>query len=137
MGFDGVLGDEELGGDLAVAESAGDESEDFEFASGDAEGLQGGWVGGERFAGFHKNGDFFHHDGFTDDFAIAGDAQAEPDAERREEYGDEGTVEFKRVLDDDEAVLDELQGDDKEAADETEDEDVALHDGVGEKYTRG
>jgi hypothetical protein len=38
------------------------------------------------------------------------------------------------VLDDDEAVFGVLEGGDEEAADETEDEDVALHDGVEKKY---
>jgi len=38
------------------------------------------------------------------------------------------------VLDDDEAVFGVLQGGDEEAADQTEDEDVALHDGVVKKY---
>jgi hypothetical protein len=38
------------------------------------------------------------------------------------------------VLDDDEAVFGVLEGGDEEAADETEDENVALHDGVVKKY---
>jgi hypothetical protein len=38
------------------------------------------------------------------------------------------------VLDDDEAVFGVLEGGDEEAADETEDEDVALHNGVVKKY---
>jgi hypothetical protein len=38
------------------------------------------------------------------------------------------------VLDDDEAVFGVLEGGDEEAADETEDEGVALHDGVVKKY---
>jgi hypothetical protein len=37
------------------------------------------------------------------------------------------------VLDDDEAVFGVLEGGDEQAADETEDEDVALHDGVREE----
>jgi len=40
VGFDGVLGDEEAGGDLAVAEALGDEGENFELARGDAEGFE-------------------------------------------------------------------------------------------------
>ena len=39
MGLYGVLGDEELSGDLAIAEAAGDEGEDLELAGGDAEAL--------------------------------------------------------------------------------------------------
>ena len=38
------------------------------------------------------------------------------------------------MLDDDEAVFGVLEDGDKETADETEDEDVALHDGVMKKY---
>jgi hypothetical protein len=38
------------------------------------------------------------------------------------------------VLDDDEAVFGVLEGGDEEAADETEDENVAPHDGVVKKY---
>jgi hypothetical protein len=38
------------------------------------------------------------------------------------------------VLDDDKAVLGVSEGGDEQAADETEDEDVPLHDGVVKKY---
>jgi hypothetical protein len=41
------------------------------------------------------------------------------------------------VLDDDEAVFGVMEGGDEEAADKTEDEDVALHDGVMKKYNGG
>ncbi len=129
VGLDGVFGDEELGGDFAIAEAAGDEGEDFEFARGDAEGFLGGGVGSERLGGGRFGGDvdFFDDDGFADGFATAGDAESEPDAEGGEECGDERAIEFDGVLDDDEAVLGVLEGGDEEAADETEDEDVALH----------
>ncbi len=78
---------------------------------------------------------FPHHDCFPNDFATgsfatARDAEPEPDAERREEDGDERAVECDGVLDDDEAVFGELEGGNEEAADETKDEDVALHDGL-------
>jgi hypothetical protein len=66
--------------------------------------------------------------------ATARDAEAEPDAEGREEDGDERAVELDGVLDDNEAVFSVSEGGDEEAADETEDEDVALHDGVVKKY---
>src|SRR5437879_5130483 len=48
VGLYGVLGDEQLSGDLAVAEAAGDEGEDFELAGGDAEALLLGCVWSER-----------------------------------------------------------------------------------------
>ncbi len=135
MSLDGAFGNEKLGGDLAIAEAAGDQGEDFEFACGDAEGLLAGGIGSEGFegAGFRGGGHFPHDDSFADGFATAGDAEAEPDAESREEDGDERAVELDGVLDDDEAVLGVLEGGDEEAAHETEDEDVALHGGVAKK----
>jgi hypothetical protein len=41
------------------------------------------------------------------------------------------------VLDDDETVFGVLEGGDEDAADETEDENVTLHDGVRKKYNEG
>jgi hypothetical protein len=41
------------------------------------------------------------------------------------------------VLDDNEAVFGVLEDGDEEAADETEDEDVALHGGVVKQYNQG
>jgi hypothetical protein len=95
-----------------------------------------GRIGSEGFEGGGLRGDkhFPHHDRFADGFAPARDAEAEPDAEGREEDGDKRAVELDGVLDDDEAVFGVLEGGDEEAADETEDEDVALHDGVVKKY---
>ncbi len=136
MCLDGVFGNEKLGGDLAIAETAGDQSEDFELACRDAEGLLVGGIGGEGFESGGFGGDmyFLHHDRFADGFATARDAQAEPDTEGREEDGDQRAVELDGVLDDDEAVLGVLEGGDEQAADDTEDEGVALHDGVVKKY---
>src|SRR5271168_4071915 len=45
--LDGVFGDEKLRGDLAIAEAAGDQGEDFELAGRDAEGLLPGRIGSE------------------------------------------------------------------------------------------
>jgi hypothetical protein len=133
-----VFGDEKLRGDLSIAEAAGDQGEDFELAGGDAEGLLLGCVGSEGLegAGFRRDKHFPHHNRFADRFATACDAEAEPDAKGREEDGDESAVELDGVLDDDEAVFGVLEGGDEEAADETEDESVAPHDGVVKKYKR-
>ncbi len=127
----GVFGNEKLCGDLAIAEAAGDQGEDFELSSRDAEGLLVGRIGSEGFEGGGFRGDkhFPHHHRFADGFATARDAEAEPDAEGREEDGDKRAVELDGMLDDDEAVFGVLQGGDEEAADQTEDEGVALHDG--------
>ena len=48
MGLYGVLRDEKLRCDLAIAQAAGDEGEDFELAGGDAEVLLLGYVWSER-----------------------------------------------------------------------------------------
>ena len=136
MCLNGVFRNEKLRGDLAIAETAGDQGENFELACRDSEGLLVGHIGSEGFEGGSLRGDkhFPHHDRFADGFATVRDAEAEPDAEGREEDCDERTVEFDGVLDDDEAVFDVLEGGDEEATDETEDEDVALHDGIVKKY---
>ena len=52
---------------------------------------------------------------------------AEPDADDGEEDGDEGAVDLEGVFDDEEAVLDPLECGDEDAADQADDEDVALH----------
>ena len=127
VGLDGVFGDEELRGDLAVAHAVGDQGEDFELACGDAEGLLSGSIGSEGFGCLHGDRDFSDDDRFADGFATACDAEAEPDAEGGEEDGDERAVELDGVLDDEEAVFGVLEDGDEEAADETEDEGVALH----------
>jgi hypothetical protein len=84
--------------------------------------------------GFRGNEHSLHHDRFADALATARDAEAEPDAEGREEDGDERAVELDGVLDDNKAVFGVLKRGDEEAADETENENVALHDVVVKKY---
>src|SRR5215467_6948113 len=123
--LDGVFGNEKLRGDFAIAEAAGDQGENFELACRDAEGLLQGRIGSEGFEGGGFRGDkhFPHHHRFADGFAPARDAEAEPDAEGREEDGDERAVELDGVLDDDEAVFGVSEGGDEEAADDTEDQD--------------
>ena len=136
MGLDGVFRNEKLRGDLAIAQAAGNQGENFELARRDAESLLAGGIGSEGFEGGSFRGDrnFLHHDRFADGFTPPSDAEAEPDAESCEEDGDERAVELDAVLDDDETVFGVLEDGDEEAADETEDEDVALHDCVVKKY---
>ena len=131
MGFDGVLADEEAGGDLAVAEALSDEGEDFELAGGDAEGVELGLVEGEggRRSWFGGGGD----EDFAEDNFLAGfgELDAEPDAEDDEDDGDDGAIDFEGVLDDEELVLGPAEDGDEDAADEAEKQDVgesvALH----------
>ena len=98
VGLDGVFGDEKLRGDLAIAEAAGDQGEDFELAGRDAEGLLAGRIGSEGLEGgsFGRDKYFPHHNCFADGFATARDAEAEPDAEGREENRDERAIELYR-----------------------------------------
>jgi hypothetical protein len=128
VGLDGVLADEEAGGDLAVAEALSDEGEDFELARSDAEGVELGLVEGEGSWGgllVWRGGDQdFAEDDF---FAGFGELDAEPDAEAGEEDGDDGAIDFEGVFDDEELVLRPTEDGDEDAADEAEDEDVALH----------
>ena len=132
--FDGVFGNEKLRGDLPIAHSAGDEGEDFEFARCDAKVLLLRCIGGKRFggAGLRGNMHFFHYDGF----ATTGDAETEPDAEGREENGDQRAVKLYGMFDDDKAVFGVLEGADEETTDDSEDEDVAPHDGDVKKYNK-
>jgi hypothetical protein len=134
--LDGVFGNEKLRGDLAIAEAKGDQGENFELTCRDAESPLVGRIGSEGFegGGFRRDKHFLHHNRFADGLAPARDAEAEPDAERREEDGDERAVELDGVLDDDEAVFGVLEGGDEQAPDETENEDVALHEEVVKKY---
>src|SRR6202041_650128 len=140
VGLDGGFGDEKLRGDLAIAEATGDQGENLELACRNAESLLASGIGSEGFegadfrGGFSGHNHFPDHDRFAGGFATARDAEAEPDAKGCEEDSDERAVELDRVLDDDEAVLGVLEGSDEEAADETEDEDVPLHNGVVKKY---
>jgi hypothetical protein len=132
VGLDGVFGDKELGGDLPIAQAAGNQGESFELAGGDAKGLLLGDVGSEGFGSWGWYGDehLLHYDRFPDGLATAGDAETEPDAKGGEENGDERAVELDRVLDDDEAIFGVLEGGNDKAADKTEDENVAIHDGL-------
>src|SRR5258708_6186271 len=82
VGFDGVFADEEAGGDFAGAEAGGDEGEDFEFARGDGEFTEASFVGDEGLGGL--GGDFLDDDGGF----LAGDSEAEPNAERGKDGGD-------------------------------------------------
>lgn len=102
MSFDSVFADEEAGGDFAVAEAGGDEAEDLEFARGDGELGEAGFVGDEGLGGLR--GEFLDDDGWL----FAGEGEAEPDAESGEEGGNQGAINFYGVFDDQEAVFGEF-----------------------------
>jgi hypothetical protein len=119
MGLNGVFAEEEAAGDFAVAQAGGDEAEDLEFAGGDAELDPAGVVESERAGGLWGN--FFNHGGRF----LSSEGEAEPDANSGEQGGDDGDIDFDGMLDDQEAVLGELQEHDEDAAAEAVDEYVA------------
>lgn len=63
----------------------------------------------------------------------AGESQAEPDAEGSEDGGDEAAVDFKRMLDDEEAVFGELQDGDQETSGDAIKQDVAERTAAGRR----
>ena len=81
-----------------------------------------------------RNNHFPHYNCLANCFATARDAKAEPDPECCEEDRDQRAIKLNGVLDDDEAVFGVLERSDKEPADQTEDENVAFHDGIEKEY---
>ena len=127
MRLHSILAHEELLGDLAGAQAGGDVGEDLVLARGDAELLEPRAVDDE---GIGRADD--------DDLLLrlaAGHAEAEPDPQRGEDQGDEGAVDLERVFDDEEAVLEELEGDEEGGAEEAVEEYGAAHSGVSQWRT--
>src|SRR5687767_1131243 len=128
----GILADEEALGDLAVAEPGGHGFEDLELARRDAELGEPGLVPPERAV--DRNGDA-HLDGhlylnghLAHDYRLAraGELEAEPDPEAREDQRDDAAVDLEGVLEDEVPVLHQLEDGDQNAAKETVDEDGLL-----------
>ena len=118
VGLDRVLADEEALGDFAITKASGDQTEDFEFARGDAEVGETLGVGGE---GRGRGGGWRGERGGL----AASQGEAEPNAEGGEHGGDESTVNFEGVFDDEEAIFSELEDGDEDAAGEAVEKDVA------------
>src|SRR5580704_8050348 len=138
MGFHGVFADEKFGGDLAIAQALGDQLQDFQLAGRDPQAFALFFVGDKRFAGGGRHGNvhrnFLNHDSVL----RFGQLQAQPDAQDGEDRGGKPAVNFDGMVDDQEAVLGEFQHGDQNSADQTVDEDVALHSRVGiERLSRG
>ena len=112
VGLYRVLGHEELSCDLAIAEAASNEGQDFKFADGYPKPLLLGCIWSERRGWL---GDEVCRAADSSQYSLlpsARDAQTEPDAKGGKEDGDEGAVQLDRVLDDDEAVFGVLQNGD-------------------------
>ena len=117
----GVLAHEEGLADLAVAQAAGHQFEDFQLAAGDTEALAGSVVGGKVGCGGGGHSDF--------DDALAGgkESGAEPDAGGGKEDCDQHAVDRNRVLEDKEVELGPLKQRDEDAAYQPEDQHLFAH----------
>src|SRR5580658_946934 len=123
VGLHGVLAHEESLADLAVAEAAGHELEDFQLSAGDAEALAGGVVGDEVGCGRGGDRDF----NFDYAFARGKEPGSEPDAGTGEEDGDQDAIDSDRVLEDNEVELSQLEQRDEDAAYQPEDQHLLAH----------
>lgn len=128
MGLHGVFADEEPVCDFTIAEAGGDQAEDLEFARGNAELTNPRFVDDEGAA---RHGNFFD-DRFPDDLLLnndlrflSGESESKPDAESGKEGGDQSTVNFDGMFDDQEAVFGEVEDDDEQGAANAVEEDVA------------
>src|SRR6185369_9442710 len=117
VGLHCILTDEKPVSYLAVAETLRDQLEDLELAFGDAElsllfFIDGERVGGDRYGHFPDDLDFLQqHDLF-----LAREFESEPDAEGREQRSDKRAVDLDRVLDNEEAKLDQSKDNDQHTA---------------------
>src|SRR5438270_6580094 len=116
----GILAHEQLFGDLTSTQPSGDERQDLVLAGRNTKRVDARLIGDEwlRVA---------HDDDLPNDFRGSGELEAEPDAEPREERGDETAVQLEGMLDDEVAVFDELEDRDQDAAEESIDPDGFPH----------
>src|ERR1700690_872281 len=132
MGLHRVFADEEPARDLAIAQPGGDEAENLQLARGDAELAPLGPVDYER-AGWRRNffdnrfRNRFLNDRFLNDDRgfLSGERQSQPDTESGKHGGDQRTVDLDRMLDDQEAILGQVQDHDQQAAAHAVEQDVA------------
>ena len=117
--LDRVFADVDPLGDLPIAESFRDQFEDFEFARRQSCGRQAGGIAGE--SGRLRCAKFF------DDNCLRflREGQPQPDAEDDEDYGNQSAVEFKRMFEDDVAILDALEQQGECSSNEAEHQDGA------------
>src|SRR5258708_4644366 len=119
MGLDGVLADKEFFGDLTIAQAVGNQLEDLQLAARNPELGQSLLVQSKELRRRHLPDD--------DRFFVFGEFESQPDTHGREKQRDQSAIDFDGVLDDQEAILDQLQDDDQDSAAETVDKDVFLH----------
>ena len=111
----GVLGDEERFGDFPVTETRGDEAEDLELPRSQAQLGEPGGVRSEWLRGLHRR--------WLRSLATS-QRTPEPDSDRDRERGDQAGVDLEGVLEDEEAVLHELEDEDEQPGRDAEDQNV-------------
>lgn len=87
VSFHRVLADKQAVGDLAVAESGGDQGENFQFTWGDAQFANPLLIGRKRSGGRKRRL-----------LPFSGQCQPKPDAESGENRGDQAAVDFDGVF---------------------------------------
>ena len=109
--LDGVFTHEEFFGDFAVAQALGDEFKYLQFARGNAKCFALAIVRLKWLAGGY--GDFF----YDDTLLGAGQLQPKPNPKDCEGGCDQPTVDFDRMLNDEEAIFGPFESCDEDAAD--------------------
>ena len=129
VGFDGVLGNEELCGDFAVAHAFGYQFQNFKLAPGDVEFFALLLVGQERVGCYERvNGSAGNGVRFRcDSWPPPCEPLAKPDSESGKDGRDEADVDFDGMFDYEELVLGPLQHGDQDSADYAVDQYVPLH----------
>src|SRR5258707_5528846 len=113
MRLDGVFADKEFFGDLTIAQAVGNQLEDLQLATGNAKLGQSLLVQSKELRRRHLPND--------DRFLVFGEFESQPDTQHGEKQRDQSAIDFDGVLNDQEAILDQLQDDDQSAAAETVD----------------
>lgn len=127
--LDGVLTYVESPGDFAIAQPRGQRLQNFELSRGDPQLSHLFFVADERTGYVHGNLHFnrYGHFPHNDSFASTREFEPEPDAEAGKHYRDESAVNLERMLEDEEAVLDEIERGNEQPAKDAVDEDYLLH----------
>lgn len=120
MGFHGILAGVKLFGDFPCAQALGDQLEDVEFAAGDAKVFAFLLVEDEGPRGWRRH--FLEDDALVD----FGELEAEPDAKSGKSRRRQRTVDFDGMVDDQEALLAQLEDEHQRSANYATGQDVPL-----------
>ena len=121
VSLDRVFADEQLLGNLPVAHSHGDQSQDLNFARRDPQVRS--FILVRNKTAMSQDRHFFE-----DDLLFGpGQLQAKPDAEDSKDSSRQAAINFDGMLDHQKSVFSPLEQSDKYPAQQTIDKDVALH----------